>query len=164
MRKKVVEPTPENLALYLRLDADTGEVFWKADQWRSKSGDRAGSFCKVGYRYIGFFGRSIPEHRVVFALYHGRMPSGPIDHIDRDKLNNRPSNLRECTKAQNAKNVSRSVVTASGYEGVYRRRRKWVATVRDGGRARHIGMFDTPEAAHAARSVVMKQIYGDQFC
>ena len=48
----------------------------------------------------------IPFHRLVYAWFKGKVPTGMVvDHIDDDKLNNDPNNLQLLTPAENiAKN------------------------------------------------------------
>ena len=53
-------------------------------------------------------------HRVISACPEGQ----EVDHIDGDGLNNRRSNLRNATKAQNAYNVGPRRTNTSGYKGV----------------------------------------------
>jgi hypothetical protein len=74
------------------------------------------------------------------------------DHINRDGLDNRWRNLRNCTKAQNNLNRGSERGSTSKYKGVYWHKgmEKWVATIKAGGRRRHLGYFaDEGEAARA---------------
>lgn len=58
-----------------------------------------------GYRLVTLLGKQYRLHRVVWTLHNGAIPDGKeIDHIDRDKENNRIENLRLVTKSQNAFN------------------------------------------------------------
>lgn len=44
-----------------------------------------------------------------------------IDHMDKNTLNNKKSNLRVCTHADNMRNRSKECINKTGYKGVYRR-------------------------------------------
>lgn len=46
-------------------------------------------------------------HRVIWKIVTGKEPPEMIDHIDRDKHNNRWSNLRGCTHSENQINSDR---------------------------------------------------------
>ena len=50
-------------------------------------------------------GRSAAVHRVIWTLVNGDIPDGmTIDHIDRDKNNNRVENLRCVSQGENNRN------------------------------------------------------------
>lgn len=71
-------------------------------------------------------------HRVAWLLHHGRWPEGQIDHVNRDRTDNRISNLRDVTHAENMGNKKRYRTNSSGVAGVYyhRQRGRWAATLR----------------------------------
>lgn len=69
-----------------------------------------------GYLYIGCFKGKGPSkqriwkrvHRVVYETFVGTIHSGlEIDHINRDKHDNRVTNLRTVTHSENCKNRKR---------------------------------------------------------
>lgn len=70
------------------------------------------------------------------------------DHKNGDGLDNRRENLRVATKGQN--NVNRPVKNATGFRGVSRRPRYFVAYICIDGRGFHLGCFKTPEQAARA--------------
>lgn len=65
---------------------------------------------KNGYMYIG----SARIHRIVAIAFHGEPPTKDhiVDHIDTNRKNNRPENLRYLTKLENALNnpITRSKI------------------------------------------------------
>jgi hypothetical protein len=73
-----------------------------------------------------------------------------VDHRDGDGLNNRKSNLRGSTKAQNAQN---SKVKSRKFKGVSAKPNtagKYVARIKAQGADKHLGCFNSPrEAAQA---------------
>jgi hypothetical protein len=98
-------------------------------------------------------GRTILLHRSIFEHYHGSIPDGlEVDHIDRNKLNNLPTNLRAVTQSQNSVNVGMRRRNRSGFVGVNKceRVREWRAGVRVLGKYIHLGRFLTREEAAAA--------------
>ena len=74
-----------------------------------------------------------------------------VDHIDGNGTNNRRTNLRLCTRAQNLYN-SRPRASRSQYKGVRfdKRTGKWIAEITHRGRKHYLGAFDNEiEAAQA---------------
>ena len=59
-----------------------------------------------------------------------------IDHIDKDKLNDDPANLRLCTQSMNNKNASMRKDNKSGVTGVSWsvKRNKWIAQIQHDGK------------------------------
>lgn len=84
-----------------------------------------------------------------------------VDHKNGDPLDNRRCNLREATHGQN--NANRAAYSTSGFKGVYRSRngRRWVARIRHEKHRRHLGVYDTPEAAADAYNTAARELFGD---
>ena len=85
------------------------------------------------------------------------------DHIDGNGLNNRRSNLREATSAHNNRNRRISTVNSSGFKGVsfHKMSSKWQSCIFVDGRSKHLGLFDTPEEAHAAYCAASAKYHGE---
>lgn len=86
-----------------------------------------------------------------------------VDHIDRNKLNNRRSNLRICRQNDNAKNASLRSDNTSGYTGVYydARRGKWWAGITSNGISYYLGSFEKKDDAIAARLDAETKYFGE---
>ena len=86
-----------------------------------------------------------------------------IDHIDRNGLNNRRENLRCATASQNQQNACRQINNTSGFKGVswHNASRKWMARIMMDGHQHHLGIYDTPEAAHAAYREASARMHGE---
>ena len=71
------------------------------------------------------------------------------DHINRNKSDNRESNLRPSTLAQNARNRSVTRRSKSGYKGVflYKKSKKYTAQIRYNYNLYYLGSYDTKEEA-----------------
>jgi len=93
----------------------------------------------------------------------GEWPKNQIDHIDREKSNNRFSNLREANNAQNNSNRPAQQNNKSGYKGVspVNRRLPWVAQIRVAGKSIWLGRFETKELAYAAYCRAAKEHHGE---
>lgn len=85
------------------------------------------------------------------------------DHINRNRLDNRKSNLRICTPKQNAYNRSIQSNNRSGYIGVVweARRNKWRAQVKVNGRKKTIGRFIAIKDAISARDSYARDVFGE---
>lgn len=81
-----------------------------------------------------------------------------VDHVDGDGLNNRRSNLRPATTAEN--NQNRRAWGASRFKGVSRKGNRWVMSIRIDGRTRTSQHATEEEAAHAYDELA-RQVRGD---
>lgn len=83
-----------------------------------------------------------------------------VDHIDRNKLNNRKVNLREASRSVNTQNTEPRGI--SGYRGVRRvSQNSWKAYTQLDGKPHTIGHFPTAELAARAYNTMARQLYGD---
>lgn len=94
-------------------------------------------------------------HRVVACLMFGDLPPGMhIDHIDRDRTNNRPENLRIVTPSANAFNNAGHSDSRSGIRGVsyhaQHKGKKWRARLRNNKKEVFLGYHETKEQAAVA--------------
>lgn len=97
-------PCLATLRATLLYDPDTG-VFTRAITRGSlAAGTKAGSLNRVGYWQIGVCGRTYTAQRLAWFYVHGDWPDGDIDHINRDKLDNRIANLRVISRSENLRN------------------------------------------------------------
>lgn len=85
-----------------------------------------------------------------------------VDHINCNRLDNRRSNLRLCSKAENRTNRGACKNATSSYCGVYwkRSRNKWVASIRTNKQSRHLGQFDSEIDAARAYDSACIQLHG----
>lgn len=102
---------------------------------------------KDGYPYVRSKGRN---YKLMHRLVMGNIPDEcVVDHINGNTLDNRRSNLRICTQADNSRNARKqnSRVTSSRFKGVSRDHDMWRVRIRFNDVKFNLGYFDTEEAA-----------------
>lgn len=98
-----------------------------------------------GFHLVDGKKKLVSLHRIILNA----PPRVDADHANLNKLDNRRSNLRIATKAQNASNVKLKKIPKSGYRGVgISTIGKFTAHIRENGKFIHLGTF--PTAVHAA--------------
>lgn len=105
-------------------------------------------------------GKKVPiiMHRLIMNC----PPDMIVDHRDHDGLNNQRSNLRICTKQQNACNRVASRGVTSKFIGVSRySENKWQAALAPHGKPIHLGYFNSEIEAAAAYDASAKKHYGE---
>jgi HNH endonuclease/AP2 domain len=155
--------TRARLRELLDYDPESGEFRWRKDFPRVSAGDVAGCFDREGYRVISIDCRSYPAHQLAWFYMTGRWGRPMIDHRDGNRANNRLSNLRVATSSQNNANRPLPRHNTSGFKGVHfdRRLRKWKACICKDWRTKYLGVFPTPEAAHAAYVAAARKLHGE---
>ena len=103
--------------------------------------------------------KSVFMHRMIVDCKPGQY----VDHVNNNGFDNRKSNLRICTQAENNRNKPAASKNASGFKGVslYKKTGKWVAYIGTNGKNKNLGYFDTPEAAHEAYKQAAQQYHGN---
>lgn len=89
-----------------------------------------------------------------------------IDHKNGNGLDNRKTNLRICTQAQNIANQKIGTRNISGYKGVSyfkagKRLKRWVAKIVVNYRQKHLGYFDNKKEAALAYNEAAKKYFGE---
>lgn len=101
-------------------------------------------------------------YQIKFVLAHGYLPAS-IDHRDRRVGNDALANLRPASQTEQNWNQGPRTKASGLPKGVTRSRKRFVAQATVHGRAKHLGVFPTPEAAHAAYLAFCKEHRGE-FC
>lgn len=91
--------------------------------------------------------KKVGLHRIIMNVVDNK--NVVVDHIDRNPLNNRKSNLRVTTQAKNCINKARQSNNTSGIVGVTWRKEnnKWEAQIKLNGKMIHLGLFLDKEDA-----------------
>lgn len=100
---------------------------------------------KSGYAESG---KRILMHRFILQALEGSQ----IDHINGNKLDNRRSNLRFSTQAENMRNSSAQKNSTSKFKGVNwdTNQKKWTAQITINYKKHHLGVYTTEEEAARA--------------
>lgn len=114
---------------------DSGELIWikKSSLFSNVPvGSAAGYKMSDGYLSVKINGRLYLHHRIIWLWMYGYFPEGDIDHIDRDRSNNRLNNLREVSRQCNIRNSKVGKLNNTGVKGVrwFGRDNKWRAYIK----------------------------------
>lgn len=98
-------------------------LIWKKLSSKSstvKIGDSVGSFdYSDGYYKLHGLSFHYRVHRVIWFLHYGKIPTGwHVDHIDRNRSNNKISNLRIVPQSINGKNRTKNSNNKTGVNGI----------------------------------------------
>jgi hypothetical protein len=150
--------TRARLRELLHYDQKTGQF-----RWRIRSGNEVRLGESAGYLQISIRRRNYRAHQLAWFYMTGRWGRPTIDHCDGDSTNNRWTNLRRATLSQNNANRRRPQQNTSGYKGVCFDPKcgKWKATIRKDGHTIYLGLFSTPQAAHAAYVAAARKLFGE---
>lgn len=114
-----------------------------------------------GYARVWVNGRYLYAHRIIYAIIHGEMPEGEIDHINGNRIDNRIENLREVSTVENMHNSKIYKTNKSGFTGVYwdTQRQKWQAYIMVDNRQINLGRFENFEDAVEARKMAKMEYH-----
>lgn len=114
-----------------------------------------------GYHAIKIDMKMYKFSSIVWCWHHGEMIKG-LDHIDRDRSNNRIENLRKATHPQNCANKKIKATNKTGFRGVskYKHYQKWIAKAGN----TYLGLFNSPELAAGAYDKKIIELYGEFAC
>ena len=98
--------TQESIRKIIHYDPVTGKMTWivKVNS-RVQVGGKVGSIDSKGYMRTKINSVEYRLHRLAWLYMTGSFPTGVIDHINRDKTDNRWSNLRDCNHSDNITNA-----------------------------------------------------------
>ena len=155
--------TAEKLRELLHYDPATGIFTWKIGSANQvKAGDAAGCPTGNGYLQIRLQSRLYKAHRLAWLYVYGEWPEDQLDHINRNRSDNRISNLRDVTQKQNHQNRSKSSNNTSGHTGVvwHKQRSKWQAKIMHNKKDISLGLFTNIEEAIASRKAGELKYWG----
>jgi hypothetical protein len=155
------KPTREQMALWVRYDAHTGEIVWVANRKVEKVGLSAITWGDGRYGRVAACGVRVYAHQVAVLFMTGEWPDEHTDHKDGNTRDNRWDNLRACSQKVNKQNWQGATSRSStGLLGAYTHPTKgYQSTVRVEGKLKHLGFFDTAQEAHDAHMLARRIHY-----
>jgi hypothetical protein len=169
--------TVERVRQTLSYEPKNGELRWRMrtpDMFKGSHAERlcrafnaqnankvAGCVCTSGHKQIKIDGISIMAHRAAYAIMKGEWPAHEIDHKDVSHANNTWGNIRDATRSQNRANTGPTKRNKLGVKGVYKKKNRYVASIRIGGKLLGLGYFKTIEEASSAYEVAAKRHFGE---
>lgn len=104
-------------------------------------------------------GNEKAEYILMHRLIAGTPKDMDTDHINRDRLDNRKSNLRICTTAENLRN-SKGYSKKTKYKGLDLVGARWRARVTIAGKTLSLGIYDSEEEAASAYNNAITNYHG----
>lgn len=135
---------------------DYGLVNSYKSWWISKRGD----VYTNTYPYGNGKAKTLKLHRLIMGVND---PKQEVDHINHNRLDNRRSNLRICTHAQNGKNLPLKKNNTSGFAGIIwdKARNKWQVRIKVMYKGIFLGRYDDLEEAISMRLFAENYYYGE---
>ena len=114
---------------------------------------------KRGYATTNVKRRATPMHRVLL----GNTKGFDVDHISRDRLDNRRRNLRICTHQQNSFNQPLRSTNSTGFIGVsfLKNANAFESYIHFNGKKHHLGLYQNPKEAAMARDRAALRLFGE---
>ncbi len=116
-------------------------------------------FGVMAYSHVvGNKEKRIKLHRFILNITDSKIS---IDHISGDRFDNRKSNLRICSIAQNNQNRKINKKNKYGYKGIFFEDNKYRVSIQVNYKRIYLGRFVTPEDAARAYNEAAKKYFGE---
>mgnify|MGYP001205356344 CR=1 FL=1 len=149
----------EALKAILDYDGTSGLFTWKETRSSTcKKGQIAGTLNDNGYIIIGALGKRYRAHHLAWFYVYGELPQ-EIDHINKNKSDNRIDNLRLATRSQN--NINTKPRKGKYPRGVMKNKNKYTAYIDKNYKRMYLGTYDTISEAKRIRDEKAKELYGE---
>lgn len=125
--------------------------------WRRYNGRQITGRGQDGYYRFQLGGKAWKSHRVVWCLHHGDVDCDlVVDHVDRNKANNRIENLELKTQGGNCRNKTKRLAKYARKRG-----NRWEShfTMPLSGKYIHVGTYKTEQEAHLAALARRLELY-----
>lgn len=154
--------TQARLKECLRYEPETGRFFWiKKLGPRAMPGNEAGSLNQLGYIKIKVLHQEYSRSRLAWLYVYGKWPDPFIDHINRNRKDDRIINLRVATRGENNRNTQMRSDNTSGVKGVVKIRDQFMARIHYRGESIYLGLHETIEGAGEAVKQASIKYHGE---
>lgn len=160
MKNMTTDPSQERLKELFNYNPDTG-LFTRL---KRVSNSLVGSICSSknsqGYVLIRVDGVKFKAHRLAFIYMDGAAPE-VVDHVNRNKSDNRWINLRGCSKQENCWNRSLNRNNSTTRRNVYwsAPHKKWRVLLKKDRKPIHIGVFQDLELAELVAQMAREKYF-----
>lgn len=155
--------TADQVRDLLDYDPATGNLAWRKTGKGRRLDRIAGSPDRHGYLQTRVNGRMYFNHRLAWLHVHGTWPQYVIDHINGNPADNRIENLRDVPRKTNQENQRKAAASnkTTGLLGasLHRKTGKFVAAIQTDRTKHYLGLYETPEQAHAAYVTAKHQLH-----
>lgn len=148
-------PSVEILKEYFYYDSEDGSLYNLKNRGKNKKGSEAETLTSDGYLNI-FIGKAYRAHRIIWKMVTGKEPK-LLDHINKNRSDNRFENLREASVSLNIFNTDRYKNELS--RGIRKHGNKFRARISFEGKRIHLGLFKTLEEAVEAYNNKARELY-----
>ena len=150
-------------------ESEPGILRWKIGKGtKVKAGDIAGSLNICSGRWqIKTDKQLVYRYRIIWEMHYGSIPGNmQIDHINRNKLDDKITNLRLSSAKENSRNREKQSNSSSKLKGVswHKVIKKWRSCIKSDHKFIHIGYFETKYLAYAAYCDAALELHGEFAC
>ena len=128
-------------------------------RWQARKDDRRW-YAQTVVRRADGSRTTLNMHRLILGLADQKAHT---DHVNGNGLDNRRTNLRACSQAENQWNCGTQANNTSGFKGVNcdKSSGKWRARITVEGKRMNLGLYPTPQEAHQAYCKAAIELHGD---
>lgn len=132
-----------------------GDLIWNVNRGFNKTKNKkAGNVNNKGYLQVSIYGKLYKAHRLIYIYHYGEIRDNyVIDHINREKTDNRIENLRMITEYENRLNSG-----AVGFS-MHKETGKYEARIRINKKNIYLGVFENKESASIAYINAKKEFH-----
>lgn len=155
--------TVEQLRSEISYDPETGQFHWLTSGRGRRVNGLAGTVNNHGQVLIMINYQRYLANRLAWFYVYGEWPKGEVDHINRNRQDNRLCNLRDISHMENMANTARRSDNTSGERGVCFDHQKWKWKVQltfKGGK-RYAKHFETKDEAVSHARAKRAEMFGE---